>query len=171
MEGAAFLTKADTMARADRSSLTSKPGTIYGARRVRSQSLRASGIIDVLCRPMQCASPGWQPPCGQITDSQQPTAAQQLLLTENHIIVTLCVSAMYPFAARLSVAVCMNIRTALIGQQLHTGVQPSEKGRAMAGQYSYDGWSCVRRMENNEPPLMQCYSNPKKARLTVEVLS
>jgi hypothetical protein len=39
----------------------------------------------------------------------------------------------------------------------------------MAGQYSYDGWSCVRRMENNEPPLMQCYSNPKKARLTVEV--
>ena len=50
-----------------------------------------------------------------------------------------------------------------------TGVQPGEKGRAMAGQYSYDGWSCVRRMENNEPPLMQCYSNPKKARLTVEV--
>ncbi len=49
------------------------------------------------------------------------------------------------------------------------GVQPSEKGRTMAGQYSYDGWSCVRRMENNEPPLMQCYSNPKKARLTVEV--
>ena len=49
------------------------------------------------------------------------------------------------------------------------GVQPSEKGRAMAGQYSYDGWSCVRRMENNEPPLMQCYSNPKKARLTAEV--
>ena len=39
----------------------------------------------------------------------------------------------------------------------------------MAGQFSYDGWSCVRRMENNEPPLMQCYSNPKKARLTVEV--
>ena len=39
----------------------------------------------------------------------------------------------------------------------------------MAGQYSYDGWSCVRRMEKNEPPLMQCYSNPKKARLTVEV--
>ena len=32
MEGAAFLTKADTMARADRSSLTSKPGAIYGAR-------------------------------------------------------------------------------------------------------------------------------------------
>ena len=51
----------------------------------------------------------------------------------------------------------------------NAGVQPSEKGRTMAGQYSYDGWSCVRRMENNEPPLMQCYSNPKKARLTVEV--
>ncbi len=32
MEGAAFLTKADTMARADRSSLTSKPGAIYGER-------------------------------------------------------------------------------------------------------------------------------------------
>ena len=32
MEGAAFLTKADTMARADRSGLTSKPGAIYGAR-------------------------------------------------------------------------------------------------------------------------------------------
>ena len=33
MEGAAFLTKADTMARADRSGLTSKPGAVYGARR------------------------------------------------------------------------------------------------------------------------------------------
>ena len=30
MEGAAFLTKADTMARADRSGLASKPGAIYG---------------------------------------------------------------------------------------------------------------------------------------------
>lgn len=36
-------------------------------------------------------------------------------------------------------------------------------------QYTYNGWSGVNRMENNEPPLMQCYSNPKKAKLTAEV--
>ena len=36
-------------------------------------------------------------------------------------------------------------------------------------QYTYSGWSSVSRMENNEPPLMQCYSNPKKAKLTTEV--
>lgn len=36
-------------------------------------------------------------------------------------------------------------------------------------QYSYDGWSGVSRMENNEPPLLQSYSNPKKCKLTVEV--
>lgn len=36
-------------------------------------------------------------------------------------------------------------------------------------QYTYNGWSGVTRMENNEPPLMQCYSNPKKAKLTAQV--
>jgi hypothetical protein len=40
---------------------------------------------------------------------------------------------------------------------------------AMRPQYTYDGWSGVPRLENNEPPLLQLYSNPKKAKLTVEV--
>lgn len=39
-------------------------------------------------------------------------------------------------------------------------------GRA---QHCYDGWSSVPRLENHEPPLLQTYSNPKKAKLTVEV--
>ena len=40
---------------------------------------------------------------------------------------------------------------------------------ALRPQYTYDGWSGVPRLENNEPPLLQLYSNPKKAKLTVEV--
>ena len=40
---------------------------------------------------------------------------------------------------------------------------------ALCPQYTYDGWSGVPRLENNEPPLLQLYSNPKKAKLTVEV--
>lgn len=36
-------------------------------------------------------------------------------------------------------------------------------------QYTYNGWSSVARMEINEPPLMQCYSSPKKAKLTAQV--
>ena len=40
---------------------------------------------------------------------------------------------------------------------------------AMRPQYTYDGWSGVPRLKNNEPPLLQLYSNPKKAKLTVEV--
>ncbi len=36
-------------------------------------------------------------------------------------------------------------------------------------QYAYDGWSGVSKLQNNEPPLLQTYSNPKKCKLTVEV--
>ena len=43
-------------------------------------------------------------------------------------------------------------------------------GQGGSTQYTFNGWSGVARMENNEPPLMQCYSSPKKARLTAEVL-
>ena len=36
---------------------------------------------------------------------------------------------------------------------------------------TYDGWSSFKRLSNNEPPLAQEYSNPKKVKLTPEVWS
>jgi hypothetical protein len=49
------------------------------------------------------------------------------------------------------------------------GTQAAAAPGALRPQYTYDGWSGVPRLENNEPPLLQLYSNPKKAKLTVEV--
>lgn len=49
------------------------------------------------------------------------------------------------------------------------GTQAAAVPGALCPQYTYDGWSGVPRLENNEPPLLQLYSNPKKAKLTVEV--